>query len=45
VRLLGIQAFLKMLEDHLNVIDMNQGAVLIQHFDEPAHMGALKVVR
>jgi hypothetical protein len=33
-----------MLQDHLNVIDMNQRAVFVQDLDEPAHVGALEMV-
>lgn len=34
-----------MLEDHLDVIDMNYRAMLVQHLDKPAHVCAFKVVR
>ena len=44
MRLFGIEAFLEMLENYLDVIDMNQRAMLIQHLDEPTHMRSLEMV-
>src|ERR1700761_9806153 len=34
-----------MLEDDLDIVDVNDRAVLIQHLDKPAHVSALEMVR
>ena len=45
VSLLRLQSLLKMLQDDLDIIDVNERAVLVQHLDKPAHVGAFEMVR